>query len=85
MPHELELMVFKSIHGLAPQYMSDLFRKIFQLNSHSLYNIATDLCLLQKRSYNGQKSFCYRGNKAWNSFPKKCKQAIATRDFKFYL
>ena len=29
--HESKLMVFKSIHGLAPQYMSDLFTKISQL------------------------------------------------------
>ena len=44
--HESELMVFKSIHGLAPQYMSDLFTKISQLASHNLRNIATDLQIL---------------------------------------
>ena len=30
--HESKLMVSKSIHGLAPQYMSDLFTKISQLD-----------------------------------------------------
>ena len=55
--HESELMVFKSIHGLAPQYMSDLFTKISQLTSHNLCNIATDLCLPQRRSSSGLKSF----------------------------
>ena len=48
--HESEVMVFKSIEGLAPQYMSDLFKKISQLTSHNLRNIATDLRLPQKRS-----------------------------------
>ena len=43
--HESELMVFKSIHGLALQYMSDLFTKMSQLNSYNLHNIATDLSL----------------------------------------
>ena len=83
--HESELMVFKSIHGLAPQYMSDLFTKISQLTSHNLRNIATDLWLPQKRSSNGQKSFSYRGAKTWNSLPTKRKQAITERDFKFNL
>ena len=80
--HESKLMVFKSIHGLAPQYMSDLFTKISQLASQNLGNVASDLWLPQKRSSNGQKSFFYRSAKIWNSLPTKCKQAIVTRDFK---
>ena len=80
-----KLMVFKSIHGLAPQYMGDLFTKISQLSSHNLRNTATDLRLPQKRSSNGLKCFSYRGAKTWNSLPTKCKQAITTRDFKSYL
>ena len=57
------LVVFKSIHGLAPQYMSDLFIKMSQLSSYNLHNIATDLWLPQKRSANGLKCFSYRGAK----------------------
>ena len=83
--HESELIVFRSIHGLAPQYMSDLLTKISQLTSHNLRNIATDLWLPQKRSSSGLKSFSYRSAKTWNSLPTKCWQAIATRDFKLYL
>ena len=67
--HESELMVFKSIDGLAPQYMRNLFTKISQLTSHNLGNIATDLWLHQKRSSNGLKSFSYRGAKTWKSLP----------------
>ena len=83
--HEPELMIFKSIHRLAPQYMSDLFTKISQLTSHNLRNIAKDLWPPQKRSSSGMKSFSYRGAKTWNSLPTICKQVIATRDFKSYL
>ena len=61
--HESELVIFKSIHGLALQYMSDLFTKISQLTSHNLRNIATDLWLPQNRSSSGIKSFSYRGAK----------------------
>ena len=70
--HASELMVFKSIHGLAPQYMSDLFTKISQLTSHNLRNIDTDLWLPQKRSSSGLKSFFYKGAKTWNSLPTIC-------------
>ena len=83
--HESELKVFKSIHGLAPQYMSNLFTKISQLASHNLHNIVTDLWLPQKRSSSGLKSFSYRGAKTQDSLPTICKQAIATRDFTSYL
>ena len=83
--HESELIVFKSLHGLAPQYMNDLFKKISQLTAHSLCNIATNLWSPQKISSTGQKCFSYRGAKTWNSLPTKCKQAIARHDFKSYL
>ena len=46
-----ELTAFKSIHGLAPQYMSDLATKISQLTSHNLCSIAIDLWLPQKEIF----------------------------------
>jgi len=82
---ESELMVFTSIHGLAPQYISDLVTKISQLTSHSLRNIATDLWSPETRSSTGQKYVSHRGAKTWNSLPTKCKQTIARHDFKSYL
>ena len=77
-------MVFKSIHGLAPQYMNDLFTKISHLTSHNLRNITTDIWLPQKRYSIAQISFSYMGAKTWKSLPTKCKQAITTRDLKSY-
>ena len=74
--HELELMVFKSLHGLAPQYVSDLFTKISQLTSHNLRIIVTDLWPPQKRSSNGLKSFSYRGAKTWNNLPVACWEVL---------
>ena len=46
--HESELMVFKSMHGLAPQYMGDLLAKISQLTWHSLRSTAIVLRLPKK-------------------------------------
>ena len=62
--YKSELMAFKSIDGLAPHYMSDLFSKISQVTSYNFCSIATDLWLPQKRSSNGLKSFFYRDAKS---------------------
>ena len=46
------IMVFKSLHELAPQYMCNLFTKTPQLTSRNLRNTATDLRLPKKNSKN---------------------------------
>ena len=52
---ESNIMVFKSLHGLAPQYMSNLFTKTSQLTSRILRDSVTDLMIPMKKSTNGQK------------------------------
>ena len=64
---ESKLIVYKSINGLAPQYLRDLFTRNSFDNSYSLRNTATDLKIPKKTSKNGQKSFSYRVVKLWNS------------------
>ena len=68
-------MVYKSLNGLAPHYMSKLFTRNSTGNSRSLRNTATDLRLPKKSSANGQKCFSFRGAKLWNSLPAETKQA----------
>ena len=48
--NESNIMVFKSIHGLAPQYTCDLFTEKSKLNSRNLRNTSTDLRLQKKNS-----------------------------------
>ena len=78
-------MVYKSINGLAPQYMRNLFTRNSACNSRSLRNTATDLRLPKKTSANGQKCFSYRGAKLWNSLPAETKQASSITVFKHNL
>ena len=52
-------MVYKSLNGLAPQYMRNLFTRNSNCNSRSLRNTATDLRLPKKTSANGQKCFLF--------------------------
>ena len=58
---ESNIMVFKSLHELAPPYMCNLFTKTSQVSSRNLRNTATDLRLPKKNSKIGQKCFSFRG------------------------
>ena len=76
------LMVYKSINGLAPQCMSDLFTRNSACSSRNLRNTKTDLRLPRKTSANGQKCFSYRGAKLWNNLSAEIKQAPSFAVFK---
>ena len=54
---ESNVMVFKSLHELAPQYMCNLVTKTSQLTSRNLSNTSTGLRLPKKNSKNGQRCF----------------------------
>ena len=58
---ESNIIVFKSIHGLARQYMCDLFTEKSKLNSRNLRNTSTDLSLQKKNFKNGHKCYSFRG------------------------
>ena len=59
---ESNIMVFKSLHGLALQYMCNLFTNTSSLTSRNLRNSATDLRIPKKKSTNGQKCFSFQNN-----------------------
>ena len=80
--NESQTMVFKSLHGLAPQSLCSPFTKNSQCSSYSLHNTETDLRLPLKKSSNGQKSFSYRGGKLSNSLSAESKQAPSLSCFK---
>ena len=74
-------MVYKSINGLAPQYLHNLFIRDSSCNSYILRN-TTDLKIPKETATNGQKSFSYRGVKLWNSLPNETKQSSFICAFK---
>ena len=79
---ESKTMVFKSLNGLAPRYLCDLFTRNSSCSSYSLRDTGTDLWLPMKRSANGQRCFSYRGAKLWNSLSAESKQATSLYSFK---
>ena len=73
--NECNIMIFKSLHELAPKYTCDRFSKTSQLTSRNLRNAATDLRLPKKSSKNEQKWFLFRGAKICNGLSAAAKVA----------
>ncbi len=73
--HETTTIVFKSISGLAPNYLSTLFTRNLILEIVHLRNRETDLLALRMKRSNGQKPFSFRGEKFWNELKHEVKLA----------
>ena len=80
--YETQILVFKALNGLAPQYLAELFSRNSQGSLHTLRNTSTDLKLPLYKTVNGQKSFSFRGVKYGNSLPAESKQAVTLYSFK---
>ena len=78
---ETATTVYKSFHGLAPDYMQPMFTKFSENGSRSLRNTDTDLRIPHLATSNGQRSFSYRGVKVWNKLNTKIKNASSLATF----
>ena len=54
---EMNTMVYKTLNGLAPEYLSDLFIRNSKSHLRALPNTSTDLKLPKKASKIGKKCF----------------------------
>ena len=79
---ETASIVFKSINGLAPTYLSNIFSKNSSRDTVKLRNSETDLRVPLMKTTNGQKSFSYRGAHLWNNLEPEVKQAPSLYAFK---
>ena len=83
--YEARVMVYKSVNGLAPHYLHDLFTRNIENPSYLLRSTATDRGMPKRNAANGQKWFSFRGAKLWNSLPTELKSAPTITTFKDYL
>ena len=63
-----QVMTYKSIHGLAPKYLTDMFT-LCQNNKYALRSNGRKLNLPKPHTNFREKSFSYRGAVAWNRLP----------------
>ena len=75
-------VVFRSLNGVAPSYMKDMFTRVNNSTARSLRNAKIDLSLLVLKSAGGQKCFSYRGAKLWNSLGTEVRTSSNLRAFK---
>ena len=79
---ETATIVFKSINGLAPTYLSTLFTRNSAREIVNLRNRETDLLAPRMKTSNGQKAFSFRGAKVWNELKHEVKLAPSLSTFK---
>ena len=78
----MQIIVYKSRNGVAPQYLYNMFVANSSDSSYNLRNTATDLKLPKKTSSKGQKGLSYNGGKMWNSLLTESKLAPSLASFK---
>ena len=79
---ETATTMYKSLNGLAPEYLSRIFVKNSTRNIRQLRNTETDLLLPMRKTSNGQKGISFRGSKLWNQLDYDIKQAPSLPTFK---
>ncbi|XP_028412379.1 uncharacterized protein LOC114535622 [Dendronephthya gigantea] len=76
------VMVYKSLNGLAPQYMGSMFVNRDSVNPYSLRNTNSKLAVPKPRTNYLKNSFSYSGAMLWNSLPIGLRLANNLSNFK---
>ena len=76
-------MVYKSLNGLAPNYLSSKFiQKSDVITSYNLRNSDNKLAIPLPRTNYYKNSFGYGGAVLWNSLPSVGRQATSLTNFR---
>ena len=81
--YQTVLMVYKSLHGLTPSYISDLFHTSGENYGYSLRNSHINLHLPKPRTNMMKRSFSYKGAQLWNSLPIELHESQSLNGFKY--
>ena len=82
---ETAIAVYKSLRGLAPEYMQLMFTKLSENSSRSLRNTDTDLRIPCFATSYGQRSYSYRGVNVLNKLSTEINNAPSLATFKYLL
>ena len=78
-------MVYKSLNGLVPMYLSNIFSRNSTRDTIYLRNSENDVRVPLFKTANGQKSFAYRGAHLWNTLESEVMKAPSLFVFKHRL
>ena len=74
--------VYKSLNELAPENLRKIFYKLSDVHTRVLRDTKCNLAVPKMRTAYGQKSFAFRGAKAWNKLDSEMKLAPSIKSFK---
>ena len=77
------IRVYKSLNGLAPDYLSEMFVDRSSITNYALRDTGGKLALPQPRTNYLKNSFGYSGAALWNSLPAELRQASTLHKFRF--
>lgn len=76
------IMMYKSLNGLAPDYLSEMFVDRSRVTNYTLRDTSGKLAVPQPRTNFLKNSFSYSGAVLWNSLPNELRQVNTLRKFK---
>ena len=77
------IMMFKALHGLAPEYISNLFIKTSDFHTRNLRSVENEMLRIpQSRTSYYDRSFAVRGAREWNALPLNIKNSESFASFK---
>ena len=79
---ETATLMYKSLNGIAPDYLQNIFTRCSENNDRALRSTDTNLKLPLSKTSAGLKSFSYRGANLWNSLSRDTKMATSLSTFK---
>ena len=76
-------MVYKALHGLAPEYIEDLFTKVLDSHSRHLRSVDNELLRVPSSKTNiFENSFTITAAKQWNELPLEVHNSSSLNAFK---
>ena len=75
-------MVYKSLNEFAPGNLGNIFHKLSDVHTRVLHDTKCNLAVPKMRTAYGQKSFAFRGAKAWNKIDSEMNLAPSIQSFK---
>ena len=75
---ETSSMVFKSLNGLAPDNLCQIFSRLSDVHNRVLRSTKCDLAIPQMKTAYGQNSSAFRGAATWNKLHCDVKLASST-------
>jgi hypothetical protein len=80
--YQTVIMVYKSVNGMTPSYLSNVFHFSGENYEYILRNSGINLRLPKPRTNMMKRSFTYCGAQLWNSIPVEVRQATTVNEFK---